>query len=99
MYGTGFMAPQQENTNYYGPNGANTNQPVPPYSATAPAYEPATNQHYGQQSGQANGYYNYGQQSGVEMAPISQPQNTYQPQTGGESVYAPPAGPPPGKFR
>lgn len=81
--------------NNYGPNGANT--AAPPYSATAPAYQPPTNEYYGQQNGAANNYYSYGQQSGVEMAPVQQPPNTYQPQMGGDPVYAPPAGPPPTK--
>jgi len=64
----------------------NQQQPAPPYSA-APQQG-----YYGNQGNQ--GYFGGGQQNGVEL---QQPQSSYQPQAGGDPVYNPPAGPPPGK--
>ncbi|CAF9907218.1 MAG: hypothetical protein HETSPECPRED_007073 [Heterodermia speciosa] len=87
---------------YYAGNQYNQgqNQAAPPYSPTnnqggADGYY-ANNQgnqgYYGNnQAGQ--GYFG-GQQNGVEL---QQPNSSYQPQRGGDPVYSPPAGPPPGK--
>lgn len=76
------------------------NQPAPPYS---PTNNQAGNQgYYGNTPGN-QGYYGNnqdgqgffgGQQNGVEL---QQPNSTYQPQRGGDPVYTPPPGPPPGK--
>jgi hypothetical protein len=64
----------------------NQQQPAPPYSAAS------QQGYYGNQGNQ--GYFGGGQQNGVEL---QQPQSSYQPQAGGDPVYNPPAGPPPGK--
>lgn len=69
------------NNNYQQPNNA-----APPYSGPNQGY-------YGGNQGN-QGYFGGGQQNGVEL---QQPTSTYQPQTGGDPVYSPPAGPPPGK--
>ncbi|KAL9127834.1 MAG: hypothetical protein Q9217_003353, partial [Psora testacea] len=85
----GHAAPQYAGAPqpYYGGG----QQPPPVYSP------PPQNQGYGynqnQYGGGNQGYFG-GQQSGVEL---QQPNQAYQPQRGGDSVYAPPAGPPPGK--
>ena len=63
-------------------------------AAAAPPYSPPANQGYygqGYNSGTNQGYFG-GQQQGVEL---QQPENAYA--RGGENVYSPPAGPPPGK--
>ena len=63
-------------------------------TAAAPPYSPPANQGYygqGYNSGTNQGYFG-GQQQGVEL---QQPENAYA--RGGENVYSPPAGPPPGK--
>ena len=85
-------APYYANNQY--PQGQN--QAAPPYS-------PSNNQggaagYYGNTPGYGNnqggqGYFG-GQQNGVEL---QQPNSTYQQQRGGDPVYSPPAGPPPGK--
>ena len=67
---------------------ANNNQAPPVYSP------PISNQGYYNQGHEQNQGYFGGQQQGVELQP---PVNAYAPQRGGETVYAPPAGPPPGK--
>lgn len=63
--------------------------------AAAPPYSPPDNQGYYNQGynnqGANQGYFG-GQQQGVEL---QQPANTYA--RGGENVYQPPTGPPPGK--
>ncbi|KAF2195396.1 hypothetical protein K469DRAFT_722634 [Zopfia rhizophila CBS 207.26] len=87
-YGTGWaMRYGNQNAQPYYNNQYN-NQPAPPYSA-----QPPPNQGY---YGQNQGYYGqqpqYGQQQGVEL---QSPQPTYA--RGGDDVYAPPSGPPPGK--
>ncbi|MCJ1445594.1 MAG: hypothetical protein MMC23_006099 [Stictis urceolatum] len=101
FYGTGWAAgghgqPQYTNQQpYYGnqqyPSQPSAqynqgwNQPPPQYGAQG-----TTGEHYG-------GYPKPdipGQENGVEL---QQPNQAYQPQRGGESVYNPPAGPPPGK--
>jgi len=74
---------------YYGPAGSNTqpyygNQNQPEQQAAPPYTSEGANASY------------YGQQNGIEM---QQPANTYQPQRGGDGVYAPPQGPPPKKER
>ena len=61
------------------------------YTAPAPPYTTQPNQTY---YGNGNQGYFGGQQSGIEL---QQPQSAYQPARGGDPVYAPPAGPPPGK--
>lgn len=59
-----------------------------------PVYSPPQqNYGYNQYGGGNQGYFG-GQQSGVEL---QQPNSTYQPQRGGDPVYSPPSGPPPGK--
>lgn len=63
-------------------------------TAAAPPYSPPANQGYygqGYNSGTNQGYFG-GQQQGVEL---QQPENAYA--RGGENVYSPPTGPPPGK--
>ena len=73
---------------YYGDGGNQyNNQP-----ATQNAYPPPNQNYYGNQ-GANQGYFG-GQQSGVEL---QSPNNTYQPPRGGDQVYSPPSGPPPGK--
>ncbi|KAL8940598.1 MAG: hypothetical protein Q9211_002193 [Gyalolechia sp. 1 TL-2023] len=67
-----------------------------PYNSQAaaqPVYSPPPNQNYYGTPG-ANQTYFGGQQSGVEL---QSPNNTYQPPRGGDQVYSPPNGPPPGK--
>ncbi|KAL9597377.1 MAG: hypothetical protein Q9219_005186 [cf. Caloplaca sp. 3 TL-2023] len=75
---------------YYGGGAPNqyNNQP-----AAQPVYSPPPNQNYYGNQGSNQGYFG-GQQSGVEL---QSPNNTYQPPRGGDQVYNPPAGPPPGK--
>jgi len=87
FYGTGWAArPAQP---YY--NNNQYNQPAPPYSA-----QNQNQNQYGANQGyyaqQPYGQQPYGQQNGVELQP---PQPTHG--RGGDDVYAPPAGPPPGK--
>jgi hypothetical protein len=79
----GQQQPPYGNQNQYQQQPYNSNQ-APPYSP------PQEQDFYG---GQNQGYYG-GQQTGVEL---QQPQNTFQNQRGGDSVYEPPAGPPPTK--
>ncbi|PSN64241.1 hypothetical protein BS50DRAFT_678384 [Corynespora cassiicola Philippines] len=85
FYGTGWAAPGQHNAQPY--YNSNYPQPPPQYSA-----QPPQNSYYGQ----SQGYYGqqpYGQQqNGVEL---QSPQPAYN--RGGDDVYAPPPGPPPGK--
>ncbi|KAL8738745.1 MAG: hypothetical protein Q9181_000500 [Wetmoreana brouardii] len=77
---------------YYGGNQYN-NQP-----AGQPAYSPPPHQGYNHgyygNNNTNQGYFGGQQQSGVEL---QQPNNSYQPPRGGDQVYSPPAGPPPGK--
>ena len=94
FYGTGWAAAGQ------GPAGAPGYNPNPPpqggFQQGPPVYSPppaAGNPGYNQYGAGNQGYFG-GQQSGVEL---QQPNSTYQPQYGGNPVYAPPAGPPPGK--
>jgi hypothetical protein len=90
FYGTGWAArPGQYNAQPYYNNNNNQDAYAPP----PPQYTPNPNQQsqYGPQYGANQGYY--GQQNGVELQP---PQQAYRGD-GGESGYAPPAGPPPGK--
>ncbi|MCJ1466290.1 hypothetical protein MMC07_004909 [Pseudocyphellaria aurata] len=68
---------------YYG----NNQQPPPVYGA------PQNQPYYGNGNPSNQGYFG-GQQSGVEL---QQPQGAYRPPGGGDSVYNPPAGAPPGK--
>lgn len=83
-YGTGWAArPGNYNAQPYYNQNNNYQHPPPQYSANPPQQQG----YYG-----ANAGY-YGQQNGVEL---QQPQPTYT-RDGGESGYAPPAGPPPGK--
>jgi len=103
MYGTGWMG-GKPGQGYYG-NNNNNNQnyyPNQPYNGgqAAPAYSPPVGNHpTGNTFNSNDGYYGRhdqynGQQSGIEL---QTPQNSYQPQRGGDSVYEPPTGPPPGK--
>ncbi|KAI9727309.1 MAG: hypothetical protein M1828_006928 [Chrysothrix sp. TS-e1954] len=85
MMGTGWMAPQHGNVNYYG------NQPQQPYYSNtwqqpAPPYE-------GAPGGANQGYYG-GQENGINL---QSPSQAYHPQRGGDSVYPAPEGPPPDK--
>jgi len=84
-YGTGWMA--------NGPKyGAQQNNPQA-YQAPPPQYAPPQNQQYTGQTYNSNEGYYHGQTQGVQ-----QPTNSYYPeQRGGENVYSPPPGPPPGK--
>lgn len=66
---------------------------APPYqqnTTPAPQYGAPPNQGFTGPQGANAGYY--APQSGVEL---QTPMNSYQPQRGGEPVYAPPPGPPP----
>ena len=91
MYGTGWV-PGYQNVK---PNEA-YNNPAPPYTPN-----PVPNQYTGNTFNSNDGYYgqrnqqNYGyggQQNGIEL---QTPQQSYQ--RGGDNVYTPPSGPPPGK--
>ncbi|KAF2797717.1 hypothetical protein K505DRAFT_322390 [Melanomma pulvis-pyrius CBS 109.77] len=89
FYGTGWAARPGQGQNaqpYYNNQYNQPNHPAPPYSAQPNQTPYGANQgYYGQQP--------YGQQQqGVEL---QSPQPTYA--RGGDDVYAPPAGPPPGK--
>jgi hypothetical protein len=91
FYGTGWAARPGQGGQTAQPYYNNQhNQAAPPYSAPPYSAQP-TQTPYG---GANQGYYGgYGQQQqGVEL---QQPQPTYG--RGGDDVYAPPAGPPPGK--
>lgn len=93
MYGTGWMASKPPVGQQYG--NANNYYSNEPYhgGAQAPPYSPpVNNQHTGNTFNSNDGYY--GQQSGIEL---QTPQSAYQPQRGGDPVYDPPQGPPPGK--
>lgn len=93
MYGTGWLPyggfvgnkpPGQQNPGYYHND---------PYNGgAAPPYEPPI---VGQQTGNTfnsnEGYY------GHNAYELQQPQSSYQPQRGGDSVYNSPEGPPPRK--
>ncbi|KAL8873271.1 MAG: hypothetical protein Q9174_001240 [Haloplaca sp. 1 TL-2023] len=63
-----------------------------------PGYGPPNqgglNQGYYGNNNPNQGYFGGGQQTGVEL---QTPNQSYQPQRGGDQVYNPPAGPPPGK--
>ena len=85
MYGTGWAGrtPWGHAPATYNPNYQTQNQPAPPYNQ-------AQNQNYGGYYGENQGYFG-GRQTDVEMQP---PQNAYR---GGDNVYNPPPGPPPGK--
>lgn len=87
MYGTGWM-------------GGKPAYPPPQYSQNAGQYDAngggyynqgGYNQGYNQGYDQNQGYYGQ-QQTNI---PLQQPGNTYYPR-GGEDVYSPPPGPPPG---
>lgn len=87
FYGTGWAArPGQPTAQPYYNNNQNYNHPPPQYTP-----QPQNQGYYGSNQG----YYGsspYGQQQGVEL---QSPQPTHT--RGGDDVYAPPAGPPPGK--
>ena len=82
-----YHAAPQPQPDYYGGN--QWNQHSPPPNVGPPVYVPPANQYYGENQG-----YFGGQQTGVEL---QQPEGTYQPPRGGDSVYSSPSGPPPGK--
>ncbi|OCK85159.1 hypothetical protein K432DRAFT_431743 [Lepidopterella palustris CBS 459.81] len=84
MYGTGWAAGRAP-APYYNSNSQ-------PYynSQAAPPYTPAPNNTYFE--GQNQGYY--GQQNGVEL---QSPMPAHYGARGGDNVYSPPSGPPPGK--
>jgi len=90
MYGTGWMAkpyggPNQQQQ-HYGQYGG----PAPPYSYNAPM----GNQQTGNTFNSNDGYYGNHHGGDFELQP---PQNSYQPQRGGDPVYEAPLGPPPTK--
>ncbi|KAI4138983.1 MAG: hypothetical protein L6R39_006519 [Caloplaca ligustica] len=76
---------------YYGGGGNQYNNQ--PAGQPAPVYSPPPNQNYYGNTGANQGYFG-GQQTGVEL---QQPNNAYQPPRGGDQVFSPPTGPPPGK--
>lgn len=78
-------APQPQ---YGGNNGAPPVYSPPPQNQ---GYYGGTPNQYG---GANQGYFGGQQQSGVEL---QQPNSAYVPQRGGDPVYSPPSGPPPGK--
>ncbi|KAH8905403.1 hypothetical protein BR93DRAFT_939381 [Coniochaeta sp. PMI_546] len=93
-YGTGWMAPAPK----YSPNSGGYVPPPPQYTSTPMQnYPPPGQQQQPQYTGQTfnsnDGYY------GGHNEGVAPPPNTYYPQrgVGGENVYEPPAGPPPGK--
>lgn len=79
-----YTGSQQQYGNQY------NNQPS---NAAPPVYTSPENQGYYGNGGANQGYFG-GQQSGIEL---QHPQGAYQPQRGGDTVYTPPTGPPPGK--
>jgi len=104
MYGTGWMAGKPAQ-GQYGNNGGyyNSNQPYNGGTAAPPYSPPLNNQQTGNTFNSNEGYYGSpnqgyaqygGQQNGIEL---QQPQNTYNPQRGGDPVYEAPQGAPPGK--
>lgn len=92
MYGTGWMAGQHGTPQYYGNNENSTPS------------QPAVNQNYyggynqGNDDAPAYNQYGGGQNSGYygQASELQQPSSAYQPARGGEPVYSPPSGPPPG---
>jgi len=87
LYGTGWAsAPFGHGQARYNPNYANQQQ-VRPQSNVPPTYQ--SGGYYPQTENQ--GYFG-GQQTGTELR---EPENAYS--RGGEPVYQPPVGPPPGK--
>lgn len=91
--GTGWLAPNNPAAAYHtGVTGPppQYNAPGATYPASTPAPQYTTAPDQAGYFGPSAGYY--AQQQPVEMQP---PSNTYQPQRGGEPVYAPPPGPPP----
>ena len=99
--GTGWAAgrppPGHGSAQYTGAQPAPYYNNQPTYNqqpAGPPGYSsPPPNQNYYGNGGANQGYFG-GQQSGVEL---QQPTNSYQPPRGGDQVYNPPSGPPPGK--
>lgn len=93
--GTGWAAgrfpPNQGPAPYNGPQQYYGGNQHPPPQAAAPPYSPSHQGYYGN-TGSNQGYFGGQQQTGVELQP---PQNTFQPQRGGDAVYEPPSGPPP----
>lgn len=78
-----MYAPPKES--YYGPGQSN--------GALNNTYGAPNNNTYGAGNAGNQGYFG-GQQSGIEL---QAPGNSYQPNRGGEPVYAAPEGPPPKK--
>jgi hypothetical protein len=95
MYGTGWMGGNWSHKppvgQQYGNNGGY--YPNQPYNGgAAPPYEPPIpNQATGTTFNSNDGYY------GHNAYELQQPQNSYQPQRGGDPVYDAPQGPPPKK--
>ena len=89
--GTGWLAgqtpPGHAPAQYTGgpPQPYFNNAPQPAFNPNPPIYSPPQTQ--------PQGYFG-GQQTGIEL---QQPNNSYQPQRGGEPVYGAPEGPPPAK--
>lgn len=100
-YGTGWMMPgpqqpPQYGNGWFGQHGKgngnvnnNVNNPPPPQYTPA---APVGSQYTGQTFNTDEGYYGHHNND----IPLQQPSSSYHPH-GGNNVYEPPAGPPPGK--
>ncbi|RDW85228.1 hypothetical protein BP6252_02818 [Coleophoma cylindrospora] len=93
MYGTGWFAGKPQGGHYQNTQGY-YGQPQPYYGAPAPPYTPSPmgDQMTGNTFNSNEGYYGHHAGGAYELQP---PSSAYQPQRGGDSVYEPPAGPPP----
>ncbi|KAI1383255.1 chitin synthesis regulation, resistance to congo red-domain-containing protein [Hypoxylon trugodes] len=90
MYGTGWMAGQQDGAHYNNPQGYNNNPP-PAYGAPPGQSYPMQNQYTGTTFSPNDGYY--GQHEGV----VQPPKNVYNNANANKNDYAPPEGPPPNR--
>jgi len=87
MYGGGYNQPYGGNQQY------GNNQYAANDVQSPPVYSPPPKNQYNAPGNATQGYFG-GQQSGIEL---QAPGNSYQPERGGNPVYAAPEGPPPGK--
>ncbi|KAI9824871.1 MAG: hypothetical protein M1832_001476 [Thelocarpon impressellum] len=97
--GTGWLAgktPPGHGPAQYNMHAQPQAYPGPPGGGAAPPYspQPAAGYYGGQQVPPQQGGFSGQQQNGVEL---TQPPSTYQPARGGDPVYSPPVGAPPGK--